>query len=250
MTIPRWIGALASVAVLTLPGCASTGAQDATLTVSAAASLTEAFTDIAAEFESDHPGVVVSLNFAGSSALAEQVNAGAPVDVLATASATTMATVVDAGNAEAPETFASNRLVVVVPAGNPAGVTSLTDLSNADVQTAICAAEVPCGAATAELLQRNETSVNAVTLDPDVKSVLGRVAAGEVDAGIVYVTDASAAGAAVESITIPDAANVSTDYLIARVADSTSSGLASQFITLVTGPAGQQALADRGFGAP
>lgn len=248
MRIVHRVGLLPAIALLALPGCASTPAPNATLTVSAAASLTEAFTDIAAAFESGHPGVRVTLNLAGSSALAEQVNAGAPVDVLATASATTMATVVDAGNADDPETFATNRLTVVVPAGNPAGVASLADLSNADVQTAICAAQVPCGAATAELLQRNEIRVNAVTLDPDVKSVLGRVAAGEVDAGVVYVTDA--AGSDVEAIAIPDAANVSTDYLIATVAESTSSDLASEFVALVTGPTGQRALADRGFGAP
>jgi molybdate transport system substrate-binding protein len=234
-------------AALTLPACSSGAADGRTLTVSAAASLTEAFTDLAATFEEEHPDVTVALNFAGSSALAEQVNAGAPVDVLATASATTMATAADAGSVVDPKAFAANRLAIVVPAGNPSGVTSLADLSAVDVQTAICAAEVPCGAATDELLRRNGIQVNAVTLDPDVKSVLGRVAAGEVDAGIVYVTDASAAEPDVEPVPLPDDGNVSTDYLIARVAESGQPELAADFIDLVTGPTGQRTLADRGF---
>jgi len=250
MRVPRHLGVLVLVLALTVSGCSSTSDAETTLTVSAASSLTETFTDLASTFEGDHPGVRVALNFAGSSALAEQVNAGAPVDVIATASAATMATVEDAGNAIDPRVFATNRLTVVVPVGNPAGVSSLADLTKAAVRTAICAPQVPCGAATEKLLQRNGVSINAVTLDPDVKSVLGRVAAGEVDAGLVYVTDAASASADVTPVAIPDNANESTDYLIAVVDAAPHPGLAADFISLVTGAVGQQALADRGFGAP
>ncbi len=250
MTSQRHLSVLLAAFALTLTGCSASSAADTTLTVSAAASLTEVFTDLAAEFETDHPGVRVALNFAGSSALAEQVNAGAPVDVIATASAATMATVEEAGNAKDPRAFATNRLTVVVPKGNPAGVSALADLANADVRTAICAPQVPCGAATEQLLRRNGISINAVTLDPDVKTVLGRVAAGEVDAGLVYVTDASSARTDVEPIAIPDDANESTDYLIAAVDATPHPDLAADFISLVTGAIGQQALADRGFAAP
>jgi molybdate transport system substrate-binding protein len=233
-------------------GCSaesSTGAET-TLTVSAASSLTEAFTSLAAEFEAAHPGVDVALNFAGSSALAEQVNAGAPVDVLATASRATMSQVVDAGNANDPVTFASNELTVVAPAVNQAGVASLADLERPDVLTAICAPDVPCGAATATLLQENDVAFTAATLDPDVKSVLARVITDEVDAGIVYVTDARGAAGDVTTIPIPAGSNVSTDYQVAVVADGARAELADEFVALVSGDAGRDTLVDLGFVAP
>ena len=226
-------------------------AQEATtLTVSAASSLTEAFTVLAAEFEDDHPGVDVALNFAGSGALAEQVNAGAPVDVLATASRATMDTVVEAGNVTNPATFARNELTVIAPAANEAGVESLADLGQPDVLTAICAPDVPCGAATATLLERNGLAITPATLDPDVKSVLARVVTDEVDAGIVYVTDARSAGDTVTTIPIPSGANVSTDYQAAVVTDSAQAGLAEEFVALLTADAGREALAGLGFLAP
>ncbi len=241
--------AVAAAALLALAGCGSpSGTEAVTLNVSAASSLTEAFTRIADEFEADHPGISVALNFAGSSALAEQVNAGAPVDVLATASSETMTTVSDAGNAVDPRPFATNVLTIVVPSGNPAGVSGLADLSGSDVRTAICAPEVPCGAATAALLAATGESVDAVTLDPDVKSVLARVVADEVDAGIVYVTDARATVDKVDEVPIPEAGTAPTDYLVTRVIDSGSPDLADDFIALVTGPTGQQVLRDAGFG--
>lgn len=247
---PAAIGVALALALGLVSGCAGSTASQQTLTVSAASSLTEVFTALAADFEQDHPGVDVALNFAGSSALAEQVNAGAPVDVLATASPATMATVVDAGNATDPTVFATNRLAIVVPTGNPAGITRLADLADPDVQTAICAPDVPCGAATERLLSDNAIDVRAATLDPDVKSVLGRVVSGDVDAGIVYVTDARAAGDDVESVDLPDDINVETDYLIAAISDSGEPALAQEFIDLVTGPSGAQALDDAGFGTP
>jgi molybdate transport system substrate-binding protein len=237
-------------------GCGSapaTGAAptpETTLTVSAASSLTEAFTSLAAEFEAEHPGVDVALNFAGSSALAEQVNAGAPVDVLATASRETMATVVEAGTVTNPQTFARNELAVIAPAANEAGIESLADLERPGVLTAICAPDVPCGAAAATLLERNGVVVSPATLDPDVKSVLARVVTDEVDAGIVYVSDARSAGDAVTTVPIPSGSNVSTDYQLAAVAESAQSGLAREFVALVTGDSGRQALASLGFLAP
>lgn len=247
---PAAIGVALAVAVGLVTGCSASTTSQQTLTVSAASSLTEVFTGLAATFEKDHPGVDVSLNFAGSSALAEQVNAGAPVDVLATASPATMATVVDAGNAENAVVFATNRLAIVVPTGNPAGITRLADLADPDVQTAICAPDVPCGAATERLLSDNEIDVRAATLDPDVKSVLGRVVSGDVDAGIVYVTDALAAADDVDEVALPDEVNVETDYLIAQITDTRQPALAGEFLALVTSPAGATALADAGFGTP
>lgn len=248
----RTLSVLCATVVVTVTGCSTgtTSQADTTLTVSAASSLTEAFTSLAADFEADHPGVDVALNFAGSSALAEQVNAGAPVDVLATASTSTMASVVDVGNASSPVTFARNELAVVVPAGNEAGVSALADLESPDVVTAICAPEVPCGAATVTLLERNDLAITAATLDPDVKSVLARVVADEVDAGIVYVTDARAAGSDVATVPIPNGTNVATDYLAAVATDAPEPGLAAEFVELVTGDSGRTTLSELGFLTP
>ncbi len=250
MRLVRILG-LGVVAVIAT-GCGSSApaARDTTLTVSAASSLTEAFTALAEEFEAQHPGVDVALNFAGSSALAEQVNAGAPVDVLATASRATMDVVVEAGNAADPVTFARNELIVVAPAANDAGVEALADLARPDVVTAICAADVPCGAATATLLEQNGLAITPATLDPDVKSVLARVVTDEVDAGIVYVTDARAAGDDVTAIPIPSDANVATDYQVAVIRDTAPSALAEEFVALVTGDAGRAALTGLGFLTP
>jgi molybdate transport system substrate-binding protein len=239
-------------ALVATTGCASgsTSSDGRTLTVSAASSLTEAFTGLAADFEASHPGVDVALNFAGSSALVEQVNAGAPVDVLATASQQTMEAAVAAGSVDDPVPFARNELAVVVPADNEAGVSTLADLARSDVVTAICAPDVPCGAATVELFANDDLTVTPSTLDPDVKSVLSRVVADEVDAGVVYATDARAAGTAVRTVPIPGGTNVSTDYLVAVVADAPESALATEFVALVSGEAGQGRLAQLGFLAP
>lgn len=248
--------ATATAVVLALSGCAgSTGAagsagpgEDVTLTVSAAASLTEAFTAIAAAFEDDAPGVTVRLNFGGSSSLAEQVIAGAPVDVLATASLATMATVVDAGEVDDSTTFATNTLTIAVPRGNPASITSLADLAADGIRVARCDDEVPCGAAALSTLDRAGVALTPVTLDPDVKSVLGRVSTGEVDAGLVYATDITGAG--VEAVAIPADVAASTDYAIAVIRQSTEQATARAFVDYVRGPEGQRVLAGLGFGPP
>jgi molybdate transport system substrate-binding protein len=245
------VGACLAALVATA-GCTSgsTASDGTTLTVSAASSLTEALTELAADFEASHPGVDVALNFAGSSALVEQVNAGAPVDVIATASQQTMDAAVAASSVIDPVRFARNELAVVVPAGNEAGVSALSDLARSDVLTAICAPEVPCGAATVELFANNDLTVTPSTLDPDVKSVLSRVVADEVDAGVVYATDARAAGTAIGTVPIPDGTNLSTDYLVAVVTDAPESALAEEFVSLVSGETGQDTLAQLGFLAP
>ncbi|MBK9739700.1 MAG: molybdate ABC transporter substrate-binding protein [Actinobacteria bacterium] len=226
------------------------GATRVTVTVSAASSLTGAFTEIATAFERQNPGVAVRVNLGGSSALAEQINAGAPVDVFASASASTMATVVAAGNAVNPTTFARNSLAVVTPPANPAGITSLSDLARPGVTVAVCAPQVPCGSAAASLLDRAGIRVTPATLDPDVKAVLSRVTSDEVDAGIVYVTDARAAGAEAHTVEIPTSENVSTDYLIAVVEGSDQVDWARSFVDFVTGPGARATLTTAGFESP
>jgi molybdate transport system substrate-binding protein len=211
------------------PSAAPTG----TITVSAAASLTDVFPVIAQAFMKRYPGTTVRFNFGGSSALVEQVNAGAPVDVLATASEPTMWKAVSAGHAGAPLMFAKNTMAIAMPQGNPAHVSSLADLARPGVLVATCAVAVPCGAAARDLLARNGVVVGPVTQELDVRAVLGKVMAGEVDAGIVYTTDVRAVGGRVSSVRIPAAANVVTTYPIARVTDAPNPAGARAFVNYV-----------------
>ncbi len=218
------------------------------MTVFAAASLTESFAEIEAAFEAAHPEVDVVLNFGGSSGLATQIVEGAPADVFAAASPATMATVVDAGLAADPVDFATNVLELVVPAGNPGGVVDLTDLANPDLAVALCAVEVPCGAAAAKALEAAGVVPSVDTYEQDVKAVLTKVELGEVDAGLVYVTDVQAAGDQVEGIELPDAPVVA--YPIVLVSESANAEAAQAFIEWVLSDEGQAVLAAAGFGAP
>jgi molybdate transport system substrate-binding protein len=233
----------------------STDAPPATLTVFAAASLTEAFDSLAEEFEAEHPGVEVALSYGGSAALAQQIVEGAPVDVFASAAEPQMDVVVDAGLAEHPVVFARNTLELVVPAGNPAGITGLADLADAGLRIALCDPTVPCGAASDTLLAQEGVTASPDTLESDVKAVLTKVVLGEVDAALVYRTDVVAAGDEVEGIEVPGAASVVNRYPIAAVGAAAERGgtngdAAADFVAFVTGEAGRAALADAGFGAP
>jgi molybdate transport system substrate-binding protein len=234
-----------------VPGTGPTSPTDAPtgeITVLAAASLTETLDALAADFEVANPGTTVTVSYGGSSALAQQVVAGSPVDDFFSASAATMQTVTDAGLAEGePATFARNALEIAVPAGNPGDVTALADLSSPDVKVALCAAEVPCGALAATVLEAEGVSVTPATLEPDVKSALTKVELGEVDAALVYETDVAAAGDSVEGIGVGDASTPTTSYLAARLADAPNPELAEAFLAFVLSSTGQDALADAGF---
>lgn len=241
------------VASFALAGCSSgadsTGdapAGEATVvTVSAASSLTDAFTAIGDAYSAAHPGTELRFNFAGSSTLAEQIIAGAPVDVFAAASPLAMQKAVDGGSMSDPTIFTENSLAIAVPAGNPSNVSSLADLAREDVTVVVCAEAVPCGAATAELFARNGLDVTPASLEPDVRAVLTKVAVDEADAGVVYRTDVAAAGADVEGIDIPDDMNVVNEYLIATTAGAPSA--AQGFVEYVLSDQGQTILARWGF---
>src|SRR5256886_8304489 len=164
------------------PSSTSSSGVTGTVTVFAAASLTESFTKIGKDFEAANPGAKVTFNFAGSSALATQINQGAPADVFASAAPANMKTVTDAGNgAGTPITFVKNQLVIAVPKGNPKGITGLADLTKPGVKVALCAEQVPCGAAAWKALTAANVSVRPVTLEQDVKAALSKVKLGEVD---------------------------------------------------------------------
>ncbi|NTW41001.1 MAG: molybdate ABC transporter substrate-binding protein [Cellulomonadaceae bacterium] len=229
----------------------SAQALSGSLTVFAAASLTETFADLADRFMAAHPGVEVVLSFAGSSSLAAQITAGAPADVFAAASAATMATVADAGStAQDPVVFAHTTLEIAVPAGNPARITGLSDLADETRTIALCATEVPCGAAAATAFAAAGLTPAPDTLEQDVKAVLARVTSGEVDAGLVYVTDVVAAGGAVEGIAFPEAADAVTEYQVAVLTEARRPDLAQEFVAFVRSPQAQEALADAGFTGP
>lgn len=227
-------------------------ALEGSITVFAAASLTQTFTELAAEFENANPGVTVELNFAGTSALVTQITEGAPADVFASADETNMGTLTGAGliDASAPVDFATNVLQIAVPSSNPAGVTSFADLAEPGTKVVICAAQVPCGAATAKVEDVTGVTIAPVSEESSVTDVLGKVASGEADAGLVYVTDIAAAGDAVKGIAFEESAEAVNVYPIAPVSDTENPEAARAFIDFITGAVGQRVLADAGFGAP
>lgn len=246
--------ALALVALLVVAGCGAEepgGAAARRVTVFAAASLTETFTRLGDDFEAANPGVQVAFNFGGSSALAQQVNQGAPADVFASAAPANMEQVVDAGGVAAgPVAFARNRLEIAVPAGNPAGITGLVDFADADAKIALCAEQVPCGAAAKRAFDALGVTARPDTVEQDVKAVLTKVRLGEVDAALVYRTDVRAAAGEVEGIGFPGSDRTVTDYLIAPLAKARDEGGARAFVDHVRSDRGRAVLAEAGFDAP
>lgn len=232
----------------------TTGAAESdlegTITVFAAASLTDAFDEIDAAFEDANPGVTIEVNFGASSALREQILAGAPADVFASANTSNMDQIVEAGAASGPVDFVTNLLEIAVPAGNDAGVSGLADFANADLLIGLCAEEVPCGEFGREALANSGVTPSVDTNEPDVRSLLTKIEAGELDAGIVYVTDVTAAGDTVEGIDIPADENVTATYPIASLTDTTNTEVADAFVAFVLSEDGQDILTSFGFGAP
>lgn len=205
----------------------------AAITVSAAASLTDVMPAIVNAFQRRYPQVTVKLNFGGSSTLVTQLKAGAPVDVLATASEPTMWSAYNAGLVSIPLLFAKNTMAIAMPPDNPARIATLADLARPGVLVGVCDPAVPCGAAARDLLRLNNVAVTPVTRELDVRAVLGKVESGDLDAGIVYVTDVRAAGKAVSSVSIPVSSNVTTTYPIAEVLSSPNPGAAWAFVRYV-----------------
>jgi len=238
---------LALLAVLALAGCTATpepeptDALSGTVTVFAAASLSGSFEEIKEAFIAENPDVDVVFSFGGSSGLATQLNEGAPADVFAAASPATMASVDDVSDAQV---FATNVLEIAVPAGNTGGITGLDDFADPDKAIALCAVEVPCGAASAKLFEAEGITPSVDTYEQDVKAVLTKVELGEVDAGLVYVTDVREAGNGIEGIEVTSAP---VDYPIVALTDSEA---AVAFIAFVLSEKGRAILAAAGFGAP
>jgi molybdate transport system substrate-binding protein len=241
---------------LTLAGCggdpgAAERAETGTLTVLAAASLTEVFTALAGDFESDHPGVRVRLAFDSSATLAEQVTQGAPADVLATADRRTMQTVVAADAVDGrPQVFATNQLQLVVPPDNPARISRFADIGRPGVKLVVCVRSAPCGELATAVLAATGVTVEPASEEVDVKAVLSKVQLDEADAGLVYTTDAAAAGNNVEVVPAPSSTANRTRYPIATLAEARKPVLARAWVELVTSAQGRRLLLDAGFGSP
>jgi molybdate transport system substrate-binding protein len=240
---------------LALAGCGSNdGDGDAdestTLTVYAAASLTATFEQIGAEFEGEHEGVDVELNFGGSSDLVAQIQEGAPADVFASADLANMEKLTAEGlEGQQPQDFATNTLQIAVAPDNPLGIASLADVTGKDVKLVICAPEVPCGAAAQKAAEAAGIELTPVSEEQSVTDVLGKVP-DQADAGLVYVTDVIAAAGKVLGIDFPEAAAAVNTYPITTVADSDAGDLAAGFVELVLSESGQAIMQEAGFGPP
>jgi molybdate transport system substrate-binding protein len=224
--------------------------RTAELVVYAASSLSDTYTTLGKSFEATHPGITVKFSFDGSSTLVDQLKQGAPADVFASADRPNMDKATTANlMSGTPALFATNILTLIVPKGNPAGITGL-DSSLAGKKLVVCADGVPCGSATTKLATLLGVTLKPVSQETKVTDVRAKVESGQADAGIVYVTDAKASGSKVDTIAIKNAGQVKNEYLVGVVATSKNSALASQFVAFVTGPGGQKVLSDAGFTLP
>jgi len=264
----RATAALLTVAALALAGCAATPAEpgttappessstlDGELTIFAAASLSGAFDQLAADFEAANPDVVIqAISYDGSSVLATQLLEGAQADMFASADERNMAKVTDAGLAEDAEAFATNTLEIAVAPGNPAGIEGLDSLADGaasePLTVVLCAAEVPCGNASKTLIEAAGITVTPASEEQNVTAVLSKVKTGEADAGLVYRTDVIAAGSDVEGIEIANADDAVNVYPLVPLADAPNPEVAAAFVEYVLSPAGQKVLTEFGFGAP
>jgi molybdate transport system substrate-binding protein len=228
----------------------SSPALSGTVNVFAAASLKEAFTTLGQHFEAAHPGTRIVFSFGPSSGLAAQITLGAPADVFASASARNMDQAVKTGAATSAADFASNIMEIAVPAQNPAKITQLSDLARPAVKVALCQKAVPCGVSAVKVFTKAKLTVVPVTQEVDVKAVLTKVTLGEVDAGLVYVTDVRAAGAKVKGIVIPAGVNASTKYPIATLTRAPNKAAAQAFTDFVLSADGARVLTADGFAKP
>ncbi|MGI9157645.1 MAG: molybdate ABC transporter substrate-binding protein [Marmoricola sp.] len=244
------------LAAATLTGCGTCPqcgdiSDKQTLTVLAASSLTETFDQLATTFESQHKGVTVKLVYDSSATLAQMAEQDAPGDVLATADKLTMDDAeAKKGTGSTPEEFATNVVKLAVPSTNPKKIASFADLQKSPVDYVVCVKTAPCGAASKALLAQNKITHKPVSEEVDVKSVLAKVESNDADAGLVYQTDVTAAGAKVKGFTVPGASANPNTYWVALTSNARSTSLAKSWITLMMSADGQKVLTDAGFGKP
>jgi molybdate transport system substrate-binding protein len=217
------------------------------ITVLAAASLTGAFTEAGKAFEAANPDTKVTFSFGASSTLATQANEGAPADLFASSDEANMKKVTDAGNAADPTTFTRNRLAILVGKGNPKGIKTLADFARAGVTFVLCAMEVPCGKFGQQALDKAGVTAKPKSYEENVKGVVTRVTLGEADAGIVYATDAQAAGESAQGVDIPEEHDVMAVYPVGVLKQASKPDVAAAFKAFVLSAAGQQIMTRYGF---
>ncbi len=221
------------------------------VTVFAAASLTNAFTELGDAFTAANPGAKVTFNFAASSELVAQIDEGAPADVFASADTNNMAKLTDAGNyASEPVVFTANLAEIVVAPGNPHGIIGVADLANPDLIVISCAPEVPCGRYAQQILDNAGVVVTFKSLEENVRAVVAKVTLGEADAGIVYATDVLNAGDEAAGVEIPADINVVAEYPIAVTKAAATPQAAQAFVDFVMSDAGRAILESYGFVSP
>ena len=245
-----WRLSIGGLALAVIAACSGSHAEGQLL-VSAAASLTDAFGEIESAFEETHQGVDVVLNLGASSALREQILEGAPADVFVSANGSNMDQVVQAGTVEGEaQTLVTNSLQIAVPEGNPAGVAGLEDFADEELLIGLCAEQVPCGEFGREALASAGVTPSIDTNEPDVRALLAKIEAGELDAGITYVTDVLSTEGSVDGIDIPDENNVMAEYPIAALAGGPYPDAAATFVEFVLAEEGQAILTSHGFASP
>jgi molybdate transport system substrate-binding protein len=229
----------------------ASGKLSGEVTVFAAASLKESFTELGKRFEQEHPGTRVTFSFGGSDALAASLTQGAPADVFASASPKTMKIATDAGaTSGTPATFVRNQLEIATLPGNPDRIQSLEDLTKSGLKVVLCDEAVPCGAAARKALDASGLKLTPVSYEEDVKSALNKVVLKEADAAVVYQTDVQAAGGKVEGVEFPESADAVNDYPITVLKESDNAEAAKAFIALVRSAEGQRLLTGAGFLKP
>jgi molybdate transport system substrate-binding protein len=259
-TARAWAAGLLSLALLAdLSGCGQKAPSSATASTSsghsivvfAATLLKPAFTLLAGKFQTDNPGATIDFDFATSSELANKLTQGASADIFASADSAQMDTVVKADlTSSDPVNFASNTLVIVTAPGDPKQIRSFADLAKADLRVAVCQASAACGSATQRIEDTTGVHLNPASEESVSSGVLGKVTSGEVDAGLVYLTDAHKAGDKVTAIKFPESENAVNIYPIAILKHASQPAFAQKFVDLVTGATGQEVLTQAGFASP
>lgn len=250
---PRRAAVLVAAVLLGIGACSAPQADEpagGTLTIAAATSLTDVFERLSGQFRDEHPDIELNIGYGSSSGAARAIVEGAPIDVFASADEKQMQVVTDAGLAPDPVVFTANVLSIAVPKGNPAGVTGLADFARGDLELAVCAPEVPCGAAAERLFELAGVTAAPDTYEEDVRAALNKVELGEVDAALVYATDVRSLPQWVEGIDVPEAGQVVNRYPIAVLSGARNREAAQAFVDLVFSEDGRRALADHGFRTP
>lgn len=238
----------AAVLVSTVSSCGGSD-NGQTVLVLAASSLTDAFGVMEEEFEAAHPDLDVEVSLGGSTTLQVQLEQGAPADVVAFADTASMETLAATGLVDPPQNFASNSMILATPADNPGVVGSVDDLADPSLLVGVCAPQVPCGAYAREVLAQAGVVASIDTEEPDVRSLASKLARGDLDAGLIYTTDIGSFEGDIAAVQLPAGVDVRAEYPIAVVDESSRRADATRFVEFVLSPAGQQILAEAGFGA-